>query len=203
MRNKTSTVKTSRIDPRLRSPGTISAGLDADCCYALDINVNPLFQVAPGQGRQIAASDQPDSFGQRDFFLLHFGFRGPLAIIVRVGLAVDFEVVVKLPDEREMVSPGPHTLRAAKFQRVSDLLDRKSVDHRETHFFRITSVCCGAELVTERLFVLDSLNSSFEDQQTLKFASKYLHLFRIIFFGYEPGQLPETRLFFGRHDWTC
>ena len=56
------------------------------------------------------------------------------------------------------------------------------------------------DLATAGLLLCASLNPSFENQQTLKLGGKYLHFFRIIFFGNEPGQLTETGLFFWRHD---
>ena len=112
-------------------------------------------------------SDQSISLCQSDFVLLHLGFRRPLPKIVRMSLAINFEVVVVLPHEREMLSFGPHALRAAKFQRVSDLLERKSVDHRETHFLNC-ELLLRPKLPTARLFVLTSLNFTLRGSTTAK-----------------------------------
>ena len=60
--------------------------------------------------------------------------------------------------------------------------------------------CFGHNLAAAGLLFCASSEPSFEDEEAFKLGGKHLHFLRIILLGNELRQLPETCLFFGRHD---
>src|SRR5215469_4515620 len=77
-------------------------------------NVNIAAKHTKTSWASFQALDQSNSFCQSDFVLLHLAFRLPLTEIVRMNLAIDSELAVKLPHEQRRIGFGSQALKAAK-----------------------------------------------------------------------------------------